>query len=250
MKMLCLLLLSISSLFFAQEPPLVVGTTSGYAPYVSLNEQGEYEGFDIDFARLLGEKMQRKIVIRDFGSMPGLMMALKQGKADLLLWAISITQERKEKIELIYYQGEITDSAPFIFWEKIPQGLRDIGDLAGAKAVCVEAGSFQEELIRAFPSVAMQYVDKVSDAILAVRHGKCAAATIDPALVAGYRAKYPQLKVVLLPIPASLQAQGNGIAVRKNNQALAEAVQQAVRALREEGKVEELEKKWKITQAS
>ncbi|MBA3815394.1 MAG: ABC transporter substrate-binding protein, partial [Parachlamydiaceae bacterium] len=27
---------------------LVIGTTSAYAPYVSLDEQGQYVGFDID----------------------------------------------------------------------------------------------------------------------------------------------------------------------------------------------------------
>ncbi len=35
-----------SPILKGEEKPLIVGTTSGYAPYVSLNSQGDYEGFD------------------------------------------------------------------------------------------------------------------------------------------------------------------------------------------------------------
>ena len=76
---------------------LVVGTTSGYAPYVSINTEGEYEGFDIDIAKALADKLGRRLVIKDFGSMPALILAIKQNKADVLIWSISITQERKNK---------------------------------------------------------------------------------------------------------------------------------------------------------
>jgi ABC-type amino acid transport substrate-binding protein len=65
---------------FAEEPKptetLTVGTTSGYAPYVSLDSQGQYEGFDIDFAKLVAERLNKKLVIKDLGSMPSLMIGL------------------------------------------------------------------------------------------------------------------------------------------------------------------------------
>ena len=49
-----------------QEPTsLIIGTTSGYAPYVSLNSQREYEGFDIDIAELLAKKLNYKLALKD-----------------------------------------------------------------------------------------------------------------------------------------------------------------------------------------
>ena len=36
---------------------LIVGTTSAYAPFVSLDEQGKYVGFDIDIAEELAKKL-------------------------------------------------------------------------------------------------------------------------------------------------------------------------------------------------
>lgn len=77
---------------------LIVGTTSGYTPYVSINAEGEYEGFDIDIAKALTDKLNRRLVIKDFGSMPALILALKQNKADILIWSISITQERQKQM--------------------------------------------------------------------------------------------------------------------------------------------------------
>src|SRR5271157_3699018 len=96
-----LFILSILSLkLFAGD--LVVGTTSGYAPYVSLNEQGKYEGFDIDLAELLAKKLDKKLVLKDLGSMPSLMLALKQNKIDALIWAVSITKDRLKNYEMVY----------------------------------------------------------------------------------------------------------------------------------------------------
>lgn len=143
--------------------PLIVGTTTGYAPFVSLNAQGEYEGFDIDLTKLLSQKLGQDIVIKDFGSMPSLMMALKQGKADMLIWAISITKERLNKMEMIYYQGATSDKAPFLFWEKTPEGIDSISDLEKIPGalLCVEAGSSQEALLKEFPKLSLKYQDKV-----------------------------------------------------------------------------------------
>ena len=45
----------------------VVGTTSAYAPFVSLDEEGQYVGFDIDIAEALAEKLGRRLVIKDLG---------------------------------------------------------------------------------------------------------------------------------------------------------------------------------------
>lgn len=239
-------------LAFTQETqkPLIVGTTSGYAPYVSLNARGEYEGFDIDFANLLGEKLGRKILIKDFGSMPSLMMALKQDKADMLIWAISITKERQQKMEMVHYQGKGVDMTPFLFWGSIPEGVKSVGDLEKISngTICVEAGSSQEDILKAFPRLNLKYADKVVDVIMDLKYGKCLSTTIDPGLVAVYTEKYPQLKVAYLPIPEELKLYGNGVAISKKNKALADEVRKAVDELAQEGKIEDLEKKWNITE--
>lgn len=240
-KAIFLLLLGIQ--VFAVQEPLVVGTTSGYAPYVSINLQGKYEGFDIDLAEQLAARLNRKLVIKDCGSMPGLMLALKQGKVDVLIWAVSITEERLKSLEMVYYQGEQVTKLPIFFWKEIPEGIKSLEDLKG---VCVEGGSFQEDVLKGVSGLELRFVDKIDDAIMAVKYGKSTAGTIDTSLLPRIKAQYPDIKVLELPIPGDKQSLGNGICISKNRQELTAQVKQAVKELTNEGKVAELEKKWKM----
>ena len=78
----------------AVEVDFIVGTTSAYAPYVSLDEQGKYVGFDIDIAEELAKKFGRSLVIKDLGSLPSLFLALKQNKIDLKDLFLRIDKDR------------------------------------------------------------------------------------------------------------------------------------------------------------
>ncbi|MBI5346787.1 MAG: transporter substrate-binding domain-containing protein [Chlamydiae bacterium] len=224
---------------------LIVGTTSGYAPYVSLDKEGKYEGFDIDMANLIALKLNKKMIIKDCGNMPGLMIALKQGKVDILLWAISITEERLKNMDLIYYQGEKTTTIPFLFWNNIPEGIKTIADLGNdpKKIVCVEAGTFQEDVLKKHPNLNIKYIDKIDDAIMEIRYGKSFATTLDSSLLPRFKNKYPQIKVIFLSLAPSEQTLGYGICISKNSQ-LTNQVKKAIEELSADGAIKELEKKW------
>lgn len=247
-KLFVFFTLLISSIFANNKKDsndLVVGTTSGYAPYVSLDKEGKYEGFDIDIANLIAQKLSKKMVIKDCGTMPGLMLALKQGKVDILLWAISITEERLRNIDMIYYQGEKTTSIPFLFWDKIPEGIKTIADLGNdpKKIVCVEGGTFQEDVLKKYPNLNLKYIDKIDDAIMEIRYGKSFATTVDSSLLPRFKNNYPQIKVIFLPLAPSEQTLGNGICISKNNQ-ITSQVKKAIEELSSDGTINKLEKKW------
>ncbi len=249
-KAIFFLLLGIQA--FAGKPssqePLVVGTTSGYAPFVSVNEEGNYEGFDIDLAEQLSLKLSRKLEIKDCGSMPGLMIALKQGKVDVIIWAVSMTEERMKNFEMVYYQGPKQTKIPMIFWNKVPEGIQSLEDMGKIleHSICVEGGSFQEDVLKSVPGIQLKYMDKIDDAIMDVKYGKSIASTIDDSLVPRFKAQYPEIKVLELPIPGDRQSMGNGICISKKRQELATQVKQAVEELTKEGKIAELERKWKL----
>ncbi len=142
----------------------VVGMTSGYAPYVSLNEKGEYEGFDIDLANLIAQRLNRKLVLQDLGSMPSLLVAVQKKKIDAIIWAMSITEARRKEMDMIYYQGEKVTEMPFIFWNNLPDALAKIDDLAKIPncTVCVESGSYQDAVLQNYPGVKVRYLDKIA----------------------------------------------------------------------------------------
>lgn len=243
---------SMISIFFLTSrclaEDLVIGTTSGYAPFVSLNAKGEYEGFDIDIAQAVADKLDRKLILKDFGSMPALILALKQNKADALIWSISITQERQKQMAMVYYQGDKVTSLPLLFWGEVPENIQSLEDMAGkpSAVISVEAGSFQENVLLSVPGLSLKQVDKVSDAILELKYGKSQAVLVDSSMKQVYMKKFPQLKSLDIDLPESKQSMGVGICVNLQNESLAAAVRKAVDELFKDGTIANLESKWKL----
>jgi ABC-type amino acid transport substrate-binding protein len=224
----------------------VVGMTAGYAPFVSVNERGEYEGFDIDVANAVAQKMGKKLVLKDLGSMTSLFMALNQGEIDAIIWAISITQDRLNNFAMVHYQGELTNSYPLIFWKQIPAGIRSIDDMKGM-TICVEPTSAQDRVLNDYPFITRIPVERVDDALLNIQYGKADAALVEGAIAKKFQQKYPEIKIMDISLNAANRVQGMGIVLKKNNEVGIRAVEKAVAVLKAEGVVEQFEKKWSIS---
>lgn len=242
---LCALLVPVFLQAIDNQQDFIVGMTSGYAPYVSLSDKGEYEGFDIDLAEKLAAKLGRKLVLKDLGCMPSLLVALKQKKIDAVIWAVSITEERQKVMSLIYYQGEPLQAAPFLFWGTVPEGISELSDLKG-RVVAVEAGSYQEVVVKTIPEVRLKYVDKMMDAVMEIKYGKSFTTVVDSSLIKRLTGQFPDLKVVSLPLPPELRELGNGIALNKES-LLAAPIQKAIDEMRADGTIAALEAKWKLS---
>jgi ABC-type amino acid transport substrate-binding protein len=227
---------------------LVVGTASGYAPFVSLNSQGEYEGFDIDVATELARRMNKKLVLTDCGSMVPLMLSLQQGSVDLLIWALEINKARLDKMAMIQYQGGNVTTYPFIFWQSIPDTVKSIEDLKNVAnaTVCIEPGSSQERFLNKYEFITKKPLEKVVDMIMDLKYGKSLAAMVDPSLLKNLRAKNPELKVLDVPLDENSMSFGNGICVKKENKALIEQVSKVIETMKADGTIARLETKWNL----
>jgi ABC-type amino acid transport substrate-binding protein len=224
----------------------VVGTAAGYAPFMSINEHGEYEGFDIDIAHAVAAKMGKVLEIKDLGSMTSLFMALDQGIIDAIIWGLSITEDRLKKVAMIHYQGETTTSYPLIFWKKIPDNIRNINDMQ-EKTVCVEPTSSQDVVLSKYPFINKKSTEKVDDALLNIQYGKADAAFVEPAIANKFKNKYPEIQILDVPLAPEDQVQGVGIVIKRNNSAIIQEVQQAVDELKHAGVIATYEQKWSIS---
>ena len=223
-----------SYLFFTQQKrscnsnELVIGTAAGYAPWVSINAQGEYEGFDIDFANALAKKMNKKLILQDLGTMSSLFTALDQGKIDAIIWGMSITQDRLKKVAMVNYQGELTSAYSLIFWKKIPENIKTIQDLA-EKTVCVEPTSHQEDVLQKYCSNSNRLpTEKIDDALLNIQYGKADAALVEPAIANKFKKKFNELQILDVPLDPKDQVAGVGVIIKQNNNNLIHQIEQAV----------------------
>lgn len=171
---------------------LRIGMAAGYAPFVSVNEQGEYEGFDIDLSRALAQKLNRNLELKDLGSMNSLFIALDQGSIDAIIWGLSITQDRLKKVAMVRYQGKTVTSFPLLFWKKIPQGFNSLDAMKG-KIIAVEPGSSQEALLDLYPAINKQLTEKVDDALLMIQFGKADAALVEHAIANKFKRKFSEI---------------------------------------------------------
>lgn len=227
------------------DDAFVVGTVSGYAPFVSINEDGEYVGFDIDVAQALADRLGKKLVINDLGSMTSLFIALEQGKIDAIIWGLSITQERLNKVAMICYQGEAVVTYPLMFWKRIPDGVTSIEDMQG-RTVCVEPASSQDAVLSNYSFIQKNPTEKVDDALLAIQYGKADAAFVEPAIAKKFKNKCSDIVILDVPLAPKDQVQGIGIAINRKNIDLTERVKCAVSALQDASTIKMYEEKWGI----
>ena len=75
-----------------------IGTEGAYPPFNNLNAKKELEGFEIDYANMLCEKMKVKCtwVVQDWD---GIIPALLANKYDIIIAGMNATDERKKRVD-------------------------------------------------------------------------------------------------------------------------------------------------------
>jgi len=227
---------------------LVIGMMSGWPPFMSINEQGQYIGFDVDVANLLGKKLGKKVEVKDVGSLATLFLSLEQGKIDMIISGLDVTQERKQRLNIIPYAGDDITSEYVIFYKQVPQGIKSLEDLKQTPGaiVCVEPNSTSEKLIDLYPSITKKQLKSMADMVLDVRMDKSTAFIAEPPVARRLFKKDPDLKFIEIQLPKQLCIYGYGIAVKKENIALATTVARVIGEMRTSGELNILEKKWDL----
>jgi polar amino acid transport system substrate-binding protein len=76
---------------------LRVGFEAGYTPFEMVNRKGAFIGFDIDVAKEMAEAMGVKLVLVNT-AWDGIIPALETNKFDIIISAMTVTQERNLKV--------------------------------------------------------------------------------------------------------------------------------------------------------
>lgn len=234
-----------ASLQEQQEKPLVIGMMSGWPPFMSVNPQGEYEGYDVEVAKQLAQKLNRPLVIKDLGSVQTVLIALEQGTIDIAMSGFDNTKKRMETFNMVRYTSRESTKTSVVFWQQVPQGIKSLKDCVNADmTICVEPGTSQEKYVDSFIGATKKQVPSISDMIMELRFGKVGALVLEPRVSERICKQVPELVVVQEPLPAEFAIYGEGIALKKQNTDLAKQVQQAVTALSQDGTLAQLEQTW------
>jgi len=170
------MLLAATSVASAKDWKTVrIGTEGAYPPFNYVDADNQLQGFDIDIANALCDKMgvECELVVQDWD---GMIPALTAGKYDAIIASMSITDERKQVVDFTdkYY----TNSLNFVaskdagITEVTPEALAD--KALGAQSSTVSAVFLEENYadsdVKLYPTQEEAYLDLANgriDAVLA-----------------------------------------------------------------------------------
>lgn len=92
----------------ATAQTLEVGAYPSNPPWEFKNEQSEFEGFEVDLVRAIGERMGREVNIQDLG-FQALFAATSSGRIDMAISTVTITDERLANQDFTqpYYDSDL-----------------------------------------------------------------------------------------------------------------------------------------------
>lgn len=212
-----------------------------FPPFESMDEKtGEIKGFDVDLAAALADKMGLESTWLSSQQFDTIVPLIKQGgKADLGVANITITDERKQEINFSdpYIDSNLGVVTKADSTETTKEALNVSGKKIAAQAGTTGEAWAQENLSNA----TVVSLDDPVQALMGVQTGHYDAACADlPVVKYLCTTSYTDLSVAI-EVPTGDQY---GMAVSKDNQALLDAVNEALQAVIDSGKRDEIETKW------
>lgn len=246
------LALGIITLFACEKQPqsitkntLIVGLAANYPPYESYDIKGELEGFDVDIAKALGKQLNKQVIFKDMG-FDALVIALKQGKIDLIISAMSITDSRQKEIAMIPYFGDTVTEMTWAFWNEDPQSITNPKELLqnDALQISVVTSTYQENYLRKRAQGHIKTLESIPELIMDLKYGKSDVALFESHIANTLKSRFQELYTLSLQLDPEDQTFGNGIGIHKENSSLIEEVSVAIHNLREKGSLHSLQQKW------
>ena len=224
---------------------LVMATDAAWAPFEYIADSDTPVGSDIDLAQALADEwgVELEIINAAFDTLP---QYLDNGKADIVVAAMTITEERKEQMA---FSDPYTISAQYIIVKEEDDSVKTIEDLAGKKTAVhlgttgdlLVSGEIEKEdgCLKGTGAEVVQYKN-LTEGCLALQQGTVDAVMLDILPAQNFCAVNKGLKCF-----EEVYADGSSnkeeycIGVKKTTHELVEAINEALKPMVESGAIEE-----------
>ncbi|WKY47408.1 ABC transporter substrate-binding protein [Eubacteriaceae bacterium ES3] len=219
-----------------EEGEMTFAMTGAYPPFNYIDEDGELTGFDIDIANALADEMgvTAAPITTEWD---GIIGGLTGNRFDMIIGSMAITEERLEQVNFTnpyYYDGAQ-------FFAKSDSGLSSIEDLVDGQVGVVTGTTFQDYLSDLDNIAEIVQFQSDVDNFQAVSQGRTDGLVTSKAVGARAPIDYG---VDLVPVGDLLYSEDIGIAIRKDDTDLLEAVNNALNTIIENGTYDEISQKW------
>ena len=214
---------------------LTMATNATFPPYEMTTDSGDIEGIDVDTAKAIAEKLGLELQVDDM-EFDAALLSVQQGKADIAMAGITVTDERKA---VMAFSGSYATGIQSII---VPEGsdIASPDDLAGKKIGTQRGTTGYIYCTDDFGEDSVVAYDNGLTAVQALNNGQVDAVVIDNAPAKEYVAANPGLKV----LETSYAEEDYAIGMNKDNTALVEAVNAALEELKADGTLQSIVDKY------
>ena len=153
---------------------LTMATNAAFPPYEMTTDAGEFEGIDIETAQAIADKLGLELQIDDM-DFDAALLSVQQGKADIVMAGVTVTDERKEKVDF---------AKPYM---KVALGvvspenaeITDVDQLKGKTLIVTKGTTAETFFEKNYPDIKLQKYDQYADAYNALLDGRGDAFSTD-----------------------------------------------------------------------
>jgi polar amino acid transport system substrate-binding protein len=226
-----------------KEKVLRVGIRPDHAPHSSVNEQGEWTGFDVEIGRAIAKQLGARLDIVSVTELTRISFT-KSGKIDASITSISKTWDRAREVAFsdTYFWSFQT------FIVKKGSGITSLRQLVGKKVAADRGGNADDNWLAwlsrngfAGQADVAQFGDKQA-AIAAVRNGNVLGYAMDYEPLLKHAKANPDLEI--LTKEKGFGPKYDGVVVRHNDTKFLNAINFALQEIEVSGEYGRIYNKW------
>lgn len=213
-----------------------IGILVDFPPFGFMNENNEPDGLDIDVAMLLAEKMGVEAELVPITG-PNRIPYLQTGRVDMLVASLAITRERSEQVLF----SEPYSAIQTVLYARREHEIESYDDLGGL-SIGVARASPQDSVITAEAPADTEIrrydeITAVYQAVMAQQLDGAALGTLIAIELDKHVSDVFETKFVLYQ-------QVQGVAMRLDDQELADHVNELIREMMDSGEMNAINRKW------
>ena len=214
---------------------LTMATNATFPPYEMTTDNGTIEGIDVETAQAIADKLGLELQVDDM-DFDAALLSVQQGKADIAMAGITVTDERKAV--MAFSDSYATGIQSII----VPEGsdIATADDLAGKKIGTQRGTTGYLYCSDDFGEAAVVAYDSGLTAVQALNNGQVDAVVIDNEPAKAYVESNPGLKI----LDTSYAEEDYAIGMNKDNTALLDAVNAALEELKADGTLQSIVDKY------
>ena len=215
---------------------LTVGTNAEFPPFEFVGDDGEPDGFDVALIKAIGEKLGVEVEMENMEF--DALVASIGSKIDIAIAGMTVSDERKKSVD---FSDPYYDALQYVI---LPEGseIATFDDLAG-KTIGVQLGTTGDFIASDdVDGATVKQYNKGVDAVNDLVNGRLDCVIIDknPALV--FAGKFEGQLTAVDGAQFGFEVENYAIAIPKGDSALLNAVNGALKEIREDGTFDELVK--------